>query len=669
MAKATQAFEDKPFQDMKKKLDGIYARAEKEAQEKLEKYMKRFDAQNTEKEALVAAGKMTDEAYNKWRTGKLMGAKSCKELVAQMSENLLNTNKTALAYVNNLLPEAYRAGYNEIGSEPLKGISFNLVDRSTVRILARTNSSFLPYIYVNGKRDVRWNTKLLNSELLQGVLQGESAKEVAKRLENVFGKNERGWLTNARTAINSAQNRGRQNSYTKLDEDGVDVYKEWLASHDGKTRDSHKGPPFGVDGEVVRCDEHFSNGLEYPGDTEGDPEEVYNCRCTMIANIKGFKHKNYSRARIDRENKVAVGNEIFDVREDLEHFKDNEQEWKYEGIWKDPVTLEDYRDKELSVQSKIDYFERQMSRYPQGSDEYNKFRTLRDATLEFAANGKAYWEQKDTLEALMQKMRELDGGADPWTPFGPDAYSQARKDAANWFTRANGWKKAADKEFRAQAGEVWRNATEKQKDAIYEYTISYSKFNEPLRGIEYGTSKYLGVGNIKFDEIGEYKFGKGKVREQINAMTDIIDKSVLQKDTWYQRGCGMGGMEKFLQTTQSVLAGTEEELKKNLIGKTVTEYGFMSTTSAKGEGFGGDIVFNIYAPKGTKVMYVEPISYYGNGSGRSWDGKTSQDSFGHEFESIFQQGTEFRISKVTRESKYDTIYIDLEVIGQGKQQR
>ena len=41
----------------------------------------------------------------------------------------------------------------------------------------------------------------------------------------------------------------------------------------------------------------------------------------MTANIKGFKHKNYSRARIDRENKVAVGNEIFDVREDLEHFK------------------------------------------------------------------------------------------------------------------------------------------------------------------------------------------------------------------------------------------------------------------------------------------------------------------------------------------------------------
>ena len=667
--KQKQSFEDKAFQDMKKKLDGIYSRAEKEAQAKLEEYMKKSTELDVKKLELLNAGKITQEEYNKWRASRMMGAESYKRMVAQMSENILNANRTALAYVNDLLPEAYAVGYNEIGSEPLKGISFNLVDRRTVRILTTSKKTLLPYIEVNGKKDERWNTKLLNSEILQGILQGESAKEVAKRLENVFGKNERGWLTNARTALNSAQNKGRFASYERLADDGVDMYKEWICSHDGHTRESHQDMPRGVGGEVVPYDQDFSNGLAYPCDPDGEPEEVYNCRCSMAANIAGFRHKNYSQARLDRENKVAVGNAIFDARMEVEAWQYDDSEWRYPGIWKDEVTLEDYPNKKDSIQAKVDYFEKQMARHPAGSDEYNKFRALRDATLEFATNGKLYWEAKDNLDALMRKMKELDGGAEPWSPFGADAYSQARKDAANWFTKANGWKKAADKEFRAQAGEVWRTSSEDQKDAIYEYTISYSKFNEPLRGIEYGTSKYLGVGNVKFDEIGEWKFGKGEVRKQINAMTDIIDKCALQKDTWFQRGCRLDGMEKFLQVSKSVLNGTEEELKKALLGKTITEYGFMSTSSAKGEGFGGSIIFNIYAPAGTKVMYVEPISYYGNGAKRSWDGRSTQDSFGSEFESIFQQHTDFRITKVTRESKYDTIYVDLDVIGQGKPQR
>ena len=40
------------------------------------------------------------------------------------------------------------------------------------------------------------------------------------------------------------------------------------------------------------------------------------------------------------------------------------------------------------------------------------------------------------------------------------------------------------------------------KNAIYDYTQSYHKFNEPLRGIEYGSEKFLGVGNVDLDRIG-----------------------------------------------------------------------------------------------------------------------------------------------------------------------
>lgn len=52
--------------------------------------------------------------------------------------------------------------------------------------------------------------------------------------------------------------------------------KQWDATLDGRTRDSHRR----VDGEIRELDEKFSNGLMFPGDPSGGAAEVVNCRCT-----------------------------------------------------------------------------------------------------------------------------------------------------------------------------------------------------------------------------------------------------------------------------------------------------------------------------------------------------------------------------------------------------
>lgn len=57
---------------------------------------------------------------------------------------------------------------------------------------------------------------------------------------------------------------------------GADVVKQWDATLDGRTRDSHRR----VDGEIRELDEKFSNGLMFPGDPNGSAAEVVNCRCT-----------------------------------------------------------------------------------------------------------------------------------------------------------------------------------------------------------------------------------------------------------------------------------------------------------------------------------------------------------------------------------------------------
>lgn len=57
---------------------------------------------------------------------------------------------------------------------------------------------------------------------------------------------------------------------------GADVLKQWDATLDGRTRESHRR----VDGEIRELDEKFSNGLMFPGDPSGGAAEVVNCRCT-----------------------------------------------------------------------------------------------------------------------------------------------------------------------------------------------------------------------------------------------------------------------------------------------------------------------------------------------------------------------------------------------------
>lgn len=671
--KNTFSWEDDPhWKDVKKNYDTIYARAEKETQAKLSAYLEKFKKEDEEKSRLVSEGKMTKEAYDKWRIGKEFTGKRWESMKSTITQELKNTDRKALAHVNKFIPDVFVGGYNEVGNEPLKGYSFTLIDAGTVAKLAYSNKSLLPKIEVDGKKQDRWNDKLLRAEITQGVVQGESLPKIAKRLENVFGKNSRSWLNNARTAMTMAENQGRQYSYEKMDEDGVEIEKQWIASHDKRVRQSHQH----VDGETIPIKEEFSNGLMYPGDPDGDPEEVYGCRCTMISEIKGFRHKKFSKARAERQNKLELGNAIYNTRDELLEYKEAsvlDGTWELEGVWKDIVTLEDYPDKAGSVKAKIEYFEKQMARYPTGSDEYWKFRKLKEATEDWAYSGKEYAELIARRDNLLQQMASLDkvGGAPVGSPFTPDAYTQTRKDNALWFTSRNGGKPAADKVFRPVTSKAWSEASAEEKRWTYEYTSSYSKYNEPLRGIVYGQSKYVGVGKVDFDDIGvSYGgFQKGQVRKQIGNITDMINKSPLPQDAWFNRGCGYNGMDKFLQCSEDLLRyGSQSELEKTLLGKSVTEYGFMSTSSMKGDGFSGNVMLNIYAPKGTKALYVEPFSAFGSGSGKNWDGKKGQSSFGSEFETIFQQGTEMRITKVERDGS-GKIWIDLDVIGQGKEQR
>lgn len=96
---------------------------------------------------------------------------------------------------------------------------------------------------------------------------------IARVLEEQFGFDPSRALLVARTETTSAAGLATLEGFKQ----GGAPYKGWLAVQDDRTRESHAD----TDGEVVGIDEDFSNGLSQPGDPDGPPEEVCNCRCTM----------------------------------------------------------------------------------------------------------------------------------------------------------------------------------------------------------------------------------------------------------------------------------------------------------------------------------------------------------------------------------------------------
>ena len=222
---------------------------------------------------------------------------------------------------------------------------------------------------------------------------------------------------------------------------------------------------------------------------------------------------------------------------------------------------------------------------------------------------------------------------------------QARRDSAFWAKAPMDFYN----EFIGDTGKSWKKLNSLEKEAVYYYTHTYCPINEPLRGIQYvgsGTKLSTSVSKIPY-------------------ITSAIDKSEITKDLWLQRGDKSLGAIKG-RFGIDISGMNVAEARKALIGKEGIEKAFVSCGSSKGKGFSGSVITNIFVPKGTKVLYVEPVSHFGNGSmHEKWDGVTKQSSVSSENETLLQRGTKFKITKVER--KGNQWYIDVDVIGQEPQ--
>ena len=287
--------------DMTAEIESVYGQAYKELLKKAKKHLAWFIVADEAKRKLLDEKKLTEEEYKTWRRTQLMTGQHNYSMVQNMADAITASNSIAASIINGYLPEVYAINGNYITYkiEEHFGINtmFELVDEQTVERLIREKPDLLPKARVDIPKDLRWNKQKLNSAVLQGILQGETVDEIAERLAEVTDMNKNSALRNAATMTTSAQNGGRMDSYRRAQEIGVKGLKvRWLATLDGHTRYTHRQ----VDGDVVEVGKKFKNGLEYPGDPKGAPEEVYNCRCCTIA---AFDDDAFDKDK-DRNNRI-----------------------------------------------------------------------------------------------------------------------------------------------------------------------------------------------------------------------------------------------------------------------------------------------------------------------------------------------------------------------------
>lgn len=292
---------DEALGKLERRIKKVYIQAYEETEAKLQDYLSRFAVKDKIKTEQLRAGKITQDEYNYWRKGQVMIGKRWQEMVNSLAADYTNANRLAMAMVGDSLPGVYALNHDygtfQVEKGSMVDTSYTLYDRSTVEGLIRDNPNLLPRAKVNVPKDLRWNKQHVNNAVLQGILQGESNDKIASRLQTVTSMNHAAAIRNARTMTTGAENAGRTDSYKRAAEMGIELEQEWLATLDGRTRDSHRA----LDGERIPLAKDkwhpakFSNGCRYPGDPEGPPWEVYNCRCTLVVAIKGIDQSDAPR--------------------------------------------------------------------------------------------------------------------------------------------------------------------------------------------------------------------------------------------------------------------------------------------------------------------------------------------------------------------------------------
>ena len=270
------------------RLSRVYSQAQRDMAEKLKAWQEGHERREKRYRQMVDDGKMSQKDFDAWMRGQVFQGKQWQAKKEQIDNILLNADKAAQNLIDHGKLGMFAEGANHTmyEVEQVTGIEteFAMYDENTVARLIKSDPQMLPKARQGVKKDkaISYYNKLMNSAITQGIVQGETIPQIAKRIVDKTGESSyASAVRNARTAYTGAQNAGRMEGLHQAQRLGINVKKKWLATLDSRTRDAHAD----LDGQIQEVDDPFESELGdimYPGDPTADPGNVYNCRCTLV---------------------------------------------------------------------------------------------------------------------------------------------------------------------------------------------------------------------------------------------------------------------------------------------------------------------------------------------------------------------------------------------------
>ena len=259
----------------------MYEEAGDKAAGELSRWAEGFRAEDERMAAMVAAGALSAMAWKAWRRRRLAKGGGFAEAAERAAEAIHAANV-----------EGYR-----IAERTADGVRSRCVGVSA-RELSEALGEPVEAAYADGgrfvprldeRRDFEWTKRRVRLAVKAGMERGAGIPAIAGAVRRLSGMSRSAAVRAARTAVTSAECSARLD-VAKAAKGGVLL--EWIAARDSRTRKSHAA----LDGQKVKPGERFANGLRFPADPKGRPEEVYNCRCTLGYVVGGVGTEDAFRA-------------------------------------------------------------------------------------------------------------------------------------------------------------------------------------------------------------------------------------------------------------------------------------------------------------------------------------------------------------------------------------
>lgn len=332
-------YADERLEALEREVRKTYRQAVKDAEEKLDDYLRRFEIKDEIWQRNVAEGVKTAEEYKKWRMGQIMAGKRWEALRDTLARDYHEANVIARSMLEKeragIYAESVNFGTFEIEMGAKVDTSFTLYNADAVNRIIRDNPDLLPppgkkmTASIAAGKDIAWQSGQIQSVMTQAILQGESIPRIARRIAQTMGEtNHASTIRYARTAATAAENAGKVDAYRRAEELGVDAVQEWRAVLDMRTRHEHReadgqrrpiGEPFEVGGEE----------LMFPGDPSASGHLIWNCRCSLRAIVKGLdpmarKYKSldgiegmtyeeWKASKVEKPHRITKQEEIADL--------------------------------------------------------------------------------------------------------------------------------------------------------------------------------------------------------------------------------------------------------------------------------------------------------------------------------------------------------------------